>query len=104
MLAIFWERGAGALSLTVLRLGPTNEVVVAFEENCRFGFQIMDLTGDSDPEICGVYGDLGEMAQLRIFGWDGKQFLLQQELPVTQAHRYMVATSGLKTPNRTPND
>lgn len=84
--------GAGSLKLLCLALGDEGRPYVAFDDVSRFGFQVIDVTGDAAPEIVGCYGDLKAAEYTaKVFEWKKGRFALRKTLKVKEPHRYSMA-------------
>jgi hypothetical protein len=89
-----WAVGANSVGLTVYSLNSNGEIISLFDGSCRYGFQLLDLAGDSTPEICGVDGDLGDgLKQATVYALRGDRFVKTQEIDVATPHRYSVDTT-----------
>jgi hypothetical protein len=91
-----WEWGASGQCFVVFRLSPANRIEPVFSGVSRFGFRLLDLTGDGMPEIVGVYGDLGtDACEARIFSWHEGRFEETATEAVAVPHRYKIdGTNG----------
>lgn len=89
LLCIEWDKGAVALQLTIIALDEDGQPYKAFDDTSRFGFAILDVTGDRVPDICGSYGDLGSSAKTtKVFTWAEKRFVLRTVVNTRRAHVY----------------
>ena len=90
-----WASGAVSQKLTVYRLSPEGRIETAFEGACRFGFQIIDVTGDGVPDICGCDGDVGpSKKKLSVYAWNGTSFQISKTIDVAVPHAYAVQSAS----------
>ena len=99
LLCVRSSAGAALERLKVYRLSDSGKIDVVFDEACRFGFHIVDVTGDERPEICACEGDIGPSKKtLQVFGWDGKAFGLIKKIPVDTPHVYAICRKAATDP------
>lgn len=91
--------GASHVRLKIYRLSESGRIEVVFDEASRFGFQIVDVTGDELPEICDCDGDIGPSKKtLQVFGWNGKAFAFIKKISVDTPHVYAICRKAAADP------
>jgi hypothetical protein len=95
LICAYWSWGAGMDKLTVYRLSPRGQMEVVFDDVCRFGYEILDVTGDQLPEICSCDGELdSEKKKTKIYKWNGSKFALMKSMDVSVPHFYEIRKDG----------
>jgi hypothetical protein len=94
LLCTEWDYGASAVNLIIYHLSSNGKIEPVFNERCRFGFEVLDLSGSDVPNISGGYGDLDGAKTMRVYGWDGKKFELRESISVAAPHSYAIVTES----------
>lgn len=85
------NRGAVSQGLQIYALSRDNTFARVFAEAGRFGYRIIDVTGDGVPDIVGGYGDVhGRESEMRGYTWDGEEFSLSRTIQVKTPHSYEI--------------
>jgi len=89
-----WDLGAVSEGLRVY--GPTGRgrIGCLFEGACRFGFIIVDVSGDGYKDIVACEGDIGPSKKtMTVYSWDGLRFTPRETFSVLVPHFYNVRST-----------
>lgn len=86
VLVVDADEGASSLRKIIFRINEYGAAITIFDGMSRFGFDIIDIDADLVPEIVVCDGGLMGTKDIKIYKWNGNQFIesngyQSQELP-----------------------
>lgn len=81
LLCTYWGWGAFSQQLIVFGLSPDDEIELLYQGICRWGFRIVDVTGDGVLDICAAHGaPRGDRWTIDVFSWTPDGFELNKSV------------------------
>lgn len=91
VLASDWTYGAGSIRMLIIRMDPQGRISRAFGGVSRFGFDLLDVTGDGCPDVVGWYGDLGPAKKTAVlYEWSDGAYEETARFSVTRLRQYNI--------------
>ncbi|HVX83329.1 MAG TPA: hypothetical protein VH253_00790 [Phycisphaerae bacterium] len=84
-----WEWGS-AVQLVVFRLNADHTIDIVFNGRSRFGYQILNVTGGKNDDICEGNGYMKGPYWMKVYTWDGGKFVLGKTVAVEEPQRYSI--------------
>lgn len=94
LIVSLWSWGATSLRMKIFRLGRQGEVEMVFDQIAKSGFQIVNVSGGSWPDIVSAPDNPNDKKKhARIYSWDGERFQLSKTVEVSTMHRYSITSN-----------